>query len=98
MPNGTGLKGDDSSTQSAIIIPQPGSSSIYYIFTVDARAGTDGLQYSIIDITLDGGLGAVTSTKNVLLSTPTTEKITAVESADGESIWVISHRWVMTNL
>ncbi len=93
MQNGTGLKGDDSSTQSAIIIPQPGSSSIYYIFTVDARAGTDGLQYSIIDITLDGGLGAVTSTKNVLLSTPTTEKITAVESADGESIWVISHRW-----
>ena len=93
MQNGTGLKGDDSSTQSAIIIPQPDSDSIYYIFTVDARAGVDGMQYSIIDITLNGGLGAVTNVKNVLLETPTTEKITAVESADGESIWIIGHRW-----
>lgn len=40
MPNGnynagTGLNGDSSSTQSAIIIPKPGSNTIYYIFTVD---------------------------------------------------------------
>ncbi|MFB3386615.1 T9SS type B sorting domain-containing protein [Flavobacterium sp. LAR06] len=40
MPNGnyvggTGLLGDPSSTNSAIIVPKPGSSSIYYIFTLD---------------------------------------------------------------
>jgi|688.fasta_scaffold54137_4 gliding motility-associated-like protein len=40
MPNGnyfggTGLYGDISSTQSGIIIPKPGSSNLYYIFTVD---------------------------------------------------------------
>jgi len=40
MPNGnydegTGLLGDPSSTQSAIIVPKPGSQTIYYIFTVD---------------------------------------------------------------
>lgn len=40
MPNGdynnlTGLFGDPSSTQSAIIIPKPGNPDIYYIFTVD---------------------------------------------------------------
>ena len=35
MSNGTGLTGDASSTQSAIIIPKPNSASIYYIFTVD---------------------------------------------------------------
>ncbi len=93
MQNGTGLTGDDSSTQSAIIIPRPDSDTIYYIFTVDARAGTDGLRYSEVDISLNGGLGAITSNKNILLETPTTEKITAVESADGESIWVISHKW-----
>ncbi len=93
MLNGTGLNGDDSSTQSAIIIPRPGSSTIYYIFTVDARAGEHGLQYSEVDMSLDGGLGAVTDNKNIPLATPTTEKITAVESADGESIWVIGHRW-----
>lgn len=93
MTNGTGLTGDDSSTQSAIIIPKPNSTTIYYIFTVDARAGADGLRYSEVDLTLDNGLGAITSTKNVLLLSESTEKITAIESADGESIWVIGHKW-----
>ncbi|MGO8056139.1 hypothetical protein, partial [Rhizobium leguminosarum] len=35
MPNGTGLFGSQTSTQSGIIVPQPGSDSIYYVFTVD---------------------------------------------------------------
>ncbi|KAF2335428.1 T9SS type B sorting domain-containing protein [Flavobacterium ginsenosidimutans] len=40
MPNGdywagTGLLGDPSSTNSAIIVPKPGNSKIYYIFTLD---------------------------------------------------------------
>ena len=40
MPNGnyfagTGLKGDPSSSQSAIIVPKPGNANIYYVFTVD---------------------------------------------------------------
>ncbi|HEX9980166.1 MAG TPA: PKD domain-containing protein [Flavobacterium sp.] len=33
--NGTGLHGDYSSTQSAIIVPKPGDPNIYYVFTVD---------------------------------------------------------------
>ena len=33
MPNGYGLYGDPSSTQSSLIVPRPGSDSIYYIFT-----------------------------------------------------------------
>src|SRR4051794_29948510 len=33
MPNGTGLTGDQSSAQSALIVPMPGSSTQYYIFT-----------------------------------------------------------------
>lgn len=40
MPNGnyvggTGLLGDPSSTQSAIIVPKPGNPDVYYIFTLD---------------------------------------------------------------
>ena len=35
MPNGTGLLGNNSSTQSSIIVKKPLSNSIYYIFTVD---------------------------------------------------------------
>ncbi|WP_452224185.1 T9SS type B sorting domain-containing protein [Lacinutrix chionoecetis] len=93
MINGTGLTGDDSSTQSAIIIPKPDSETIFYIFTVDDRAGAGGLRFSEVDITLDNGLGAITTNKNILLEASITEKITAVESSDGLSIWVISHRW-----
>src|SRR2546421_1458715 len=39
MPNGTGLKGNKSSTQSSVIVPKPGSATQFYIFTVDAQAG-----------------------------------------------------------
>ena len=93
MLNGEGLLGDKSSTQSAMIIPKPDDENIYYIFTVDDRARSNGLRYSEINMTLDGGMGGVTANKNILLETPTTEKITAIESADGRSIWVISHKW-----
>ncbi len=94
MPNGTGLKGDFSSTQSAIIVPRPGSSTIFYIFTVDDWGNSDGLQYSELDMTLDGGLGDITATKNIQLATPVAEKLTAVEHANGVDIWVLAHdRW-----
>jgi gliding motility-associated-like protein len=93
MTNGNGLTGDDSSTQSAIIIPKPNDGNIYYIFTVDARAGADGLRYSEVNMTLSNGMGSVTANKNILLEALTSEKITAVENADGESIWVIGHKW-----
>jgi len=36
MKNGTGLPGHSSSTQSALIVPKPGSEYIYFIFTNDA--------------------------------------------------------------
>lgn len=93
MTNGTNLAGDDSSTQSAIIIPKPDSANIYYVFTVDARAGDNGLRYSEVNMSLSAGLGSVTGDKNILLEASSTEKITAVENADGESIWVIAHKW-----
>ncbi|WP_250432801.1 T9SS type B sorting domain-containing protein [Hanstruepera flava] len=94
MLNGTGLQGDKSSTQSALIVPKPDDDTIFYIFTVDDRGGAGGLRYSEVNMALDGGLGGVTNNKNVLLANPTTEKITAIESSDGRSIWVISHRWM----
>lgn len=92
MLNGSGLNGNSSSTQSAIIVPKPNSSSNYYIFTVDAQGGENGLQYSEVDMTLDSGLGAVTTNKNILLVTPVLEKLTAVKHANGIDIWVIIHK------
>ncbi|MBW1294862.1 T9SS type B sorting domain-containing protein [Aquimarina litoralis] len=118
MQNGTDLRGDTSSTSSALIVPQPNTPNIYIVFTVDephhvntdndptnddGDGVNDGLLYSIVDMSLDGGNGAVVSgQKNLPLITYDTsnpqeslykcsEKITAVKSDDCDSFWVITH-------
>ncbi len=90
MPNGTGLHGNSSSIQAALIIKQPGSSSIYYVFTTTNNANANGMKYSIVDMTLNGGLGDVT-TKNVPLVTPCGEKLIAIPHSNCNDIWVLTH-------
>jgi hypothetical protein len=90
MANGTGLMGDNSSTQSAVIVQLPGSASLYYVFTTDDIGGPDGLRYSIVDMSLAAGMGSVT-TKNAALHAPTTEKLTAIRHCNGKDVWILSH-------
>ena len=92
MPHGTGLLGDQSTTQSAIIIPKPGSQTRYYIFVADDAGGPNGLTYSEVDMAADGGKGDVVAL-NVKLVTPVTEKITATFHANAKDIWVTTHQW-----
>src|SRR5258705_6855271 len=57
MPNGFGLWGHPSSTQSGVVVAKPGSTTQYYIFTVAAQAGVagnpvqtySGVAYSLVD-------------------------------------------------
>lgn len=91
MPNGTGLLGHSSSTQSAVIIQKPGSLTIYYIFTADAEFGLNGIRYSEVDITLNGGKGNVTVTKNIFLNNNSCEKITGVRHCNNKDVWVVTH-------
>ena len=97
MYNGSNLYGHSSSTQSAIIVPKPGTYNnslkrynIYYIITIDAvESSTHGICYSIVDMSLDNGLGGI-STKNVhLLGTETVEKICAVKHANSCDYWIV---------
>ncbi len=92
MANGTGLMGGNSSTQAALIVMQPGSNGIYYIFTTDDFGGTNGLRYSTVDMTLASGLGSVT-VKNTLMMTPMTEKVAAVKDPFNNRIWIAAHQW-----
>lgn len=90
MSNGNGLLGDQSSTQSAIVVPKPDDENIYYIFTVGSNQSPTGLNYSIVDMTLDGGLGAITQ-KNINLLNTCSEKISAVlKDCDSQEIWLIT--------
>lgn len=90
MANGTGLFGHSSSTQSALILKQPGSNTIYYVITAGAQNNNTGICYSIVDMSLAAGLGSVT-VKNTTLSTNATEKLTATRHANGTDIWIITH-------
>jgi hypothetical protein len=92
MMNGTGLGGHVSSEQSSLIIPFPNytDTNKFYLFANDGfptSPGT-GLHYSIIDMNLNGGLGAVTAVKAVPLLGATTEWLTG--TTIGSDFWVIT--------
>ncbi len=95
MPNGNAtLNGSNAATQNAIIVPKPNNSNIYYIFTVDADGGPNGLTYSEVTMSAAGGLGDVTSLNQPLLPGATMcEKITAVQHYNLRDYWVITHKW-----
>lgn len=95
MPNGTGLKGNSSSTSSAIIVPLPGNADRYYVFTVNTNdsfyRNAEGLYFSVVDLSLNGGTGDVDPTqKNINLLPLTSEKLTAISNASGNGFWMLT--------
>jgi hypothetical protein len=95
MQNGTNLFGHSSSTESSIIVPKPGSDDLYYVFTADAFENVffHGFRYSLVDMCLSNGLGAVLADeKNVLLLNSTCEKISAVKHSNDVDYWIITHK------
>ncbi|MEO8147332.1 MAG: T9SS type A sorting domain-containing protein [Bacteroidia bacterium] len=97
MPNGDSLLGNFSSTQSALIVPQPGSSRYFYVFTTSDFYYQDlqyGFRYSMVDICLDGGSGdVITNQKNILILDTVAEKLTAIRHANGTDYWIIVHKY-----
>ncbi|MBK6642320.1 MAG: T9SS type A sorting domain-containing protein [Bacteroidetes bacterium] len=84
--------------QMNIIVPNPGNTNSYYLFhcTVDDPPGnllTRYLYYSEIDITANGGLGAITTKNQILLNdTLNAGKLTACKHANGRDWWIICHK------
>ncbi|MCU0434312.1 MAG: gliding motility-associated C-terminal domain-containing protein [Bacteroidia bacterium] len=90
----TFLLGSPSSTQSAIIVPMPGSGTQYYVFTADQGGyfgPNQGVHYSVVDMTLNGGLGGITTLNTLLLAPPATEKLSACRHNNCTDYWVITH-------
>ncbi|MEO8085670.1 MAG: T9SS type A sorting domain-containing protein [Bacteroidota bacterium] len=92
MVGGTGLLGGNSSSESAIIVQQPGSNSLYFIFTTPNQGSLDGLNYSIVDMSLQGGMGEVISINN-LLHAPIGEKVCATHHNNGTDYWIVAHEY-----
>ena len=104
MQNGTNLYGGNSSSQAAIIVPNPANNNIYYIFTTgdgDVNqpypAYNRELRYSEVDMTLNGGLGAVTANKAIVLQADVGEKVSATRHANNSDVWVMTHSGVSNN-
>ncbi len=98
MENGFGLLGGISSTQSALIVKQPGNSNLYYIFTSDnfyhfpITQISNGINYSIVNLGLNNGLGEVIE-KNKFLFKHSSEKLTAVNNQNGKDVWIASIKY-----
>jgi len=92
MPNGNGLLGNTSSTQSAIIVPHPGNPDKYFIFTTMSNyhfSYNEGFNYSVVDMALDSGNGDIMlGSKNTELLSISDEKLTAIKKSDSE-YWVL---------
>ena len=94
MVNGLGLFGCISSVQGVIIIPKPFSNTVFYIFTVDCaeNLGIKGMNYSIVDLSLNSGLGVVTL-KNQFLFSPSAESMAATTNCSMDSVWLVGHEY-----
>ncbi len=92
MPNGSGLIGGQESTQAATIVKKPDSANLYYIITVDSDLFyTVGLSYSVVDMTLNGGLGDVTAEKNIVITGGARNYLSIVKHANNVDYWIITH-------
>lgn len=91
MLNGDNLSGNISSCQ-VMIVPYPGNADLYYIFTTDALENdlVNGYMYSLVDLSLDNGNGAVTS-KNVPLWASCSERMAVAHHANGVDLWLITN-------
>jgi gliding motility-associated-like protein len=101
MPGGNLVATSNSISQN-LIVKKPGSSTIYYHFSPETQAGAiisttnpglNGFSYSIIDMSLAGGLGAVVSSGNLLQPFQNCEMVTGVYHPNGQDIWIIGHKY-----
>ena len=93
MSNSNGLNGNTSTSQGALIIPMPDSCGKYYLFTIDEMGHPKGFCYSVVDLSLNNGLGDVTL-KNIKLSDTIAEKMTAIYKPNNKDVWVIVHGYM----
>ena len=105
MPNSVGLLGNGptmfgppgSSTQGVAAVRSISNPSQYYLFVLDAAEqqvffpNGGYLRYSIIDMSLNGGLGDIIPVqKNIVIDSMLSEKMTI--TSNGCNYWLLTHR------
>jgi hypothetical protein len=90
----TGLLGNPSSTQSAIIVPDPAGPSRYYVFTADGASGGNN-HLNGIHVDTATATWTVTPLSALMTMPPTaglssTEKVTAIQHRNCRDFWVLT--------
>lgn len=92
IPNIAGLQGNPSSTQSAIIVPDPANSQQYYVFTADGASGSNH-EFNGIRLNVSSWTSVLLSSLMTLPIIPfrsPTEKVTAIQHANCVDYWVVT--------
>ncbi|MDO6601032.1 T9SS type B sorting domain-containing protein [Tenacibaculum sp. 1_MG-2023] len=93
--NATDLLGNPSSTQSALTIPHPTNSSLFYLFTIGDLNNNNGLNLYTIDSSKNNGLGEIVAGPINLSIDENyrnnwSERLTAVQTSNCNSFWLVS--------
>lgn len=95
MPNATALAGSTGSSSNGVVVAQsPTNPDQYYIFTTDQiESGMDNAYYSVVDMSLNGGLGdAIPAQSSILITTGVTEGVAIAPLSDCRGYWIMFHR------
>ena len=97
MANGTGLYGNQNINQSCIIVKQPGSNSLYTVFTMSALVTSVVLYYSVVDMSLAAGMGSVTVKNSFVFGPNLFTGLTGTRHCNGQDVWIITREYLGTN-
>jgi len=86
--------------RAAVIVPHPGDGQLYFVFSTsegdDLNVRPTGMTVSVVDMSGDGGKGAVIS-KNARQVSWSTSMLSVGPHADERSYWVITHSFGDSN-
>jgi hypothetical protein len=81
--------------QEMVIVPNPGNSQQFYLFSSGiTTTTTPGFYYSIIDLSYNGGLGKVIQKNVQLQNFPVNDGLAAVKHGNGRDWWVVHKRYL----
>jgi len=93
MLNGNLNADGNNATQGTGIVPMPGASDKYYVFSLRFSGNFRcALDYAIVDMSKDFNRGEVIE-KDHFLRDGITEKLTFVQQTDSPNIWIIVHEY-----
>lgn len=79
--------------QEMAIVPDPGNSNKFYVFSAGVTSVNQGFYYSVVDLSYNGGMGKVIQ-KNVQLRSDTiADAVAVVKHGNGRDWWVVIRSW-----